>query len=422
MSKNGKIIGVAALVLAIAAVTFAVFSLKQAQAHARRYQELADAVSALSQSLDSGSGVASQVTYSFEDGKEEGSLGWPATKGLEGATSDAVAPLKDLAEKIIRQREALVEALVEKIAKPLDVPPGKAPNADVLNSVMEYENGMDGFIAYVRARAARDRNLQQKINTLLYSLEVRNKYAGEITNDGSFGSGDEQAFREAAKNLQNLRSNYSLLVNTVKSLNNALRGIALDGVEWRGPATASSLGTRGLSETETANLKGAVEKFQADIAQLKTQLARINVLEGEKAELEDQLAQANANARKWQDNYNTSESALRAIMGNITPTGKFCPDAITDRSQVREDLTGKVLVANGQYGHVLTNLTHGEVIPGLRFSVRRGDKFLGIVRITEVSPHNSLAVVEEGKATDIQAGDTLLLASETLQSVLNQND
>ena len=55
---------------------------------------------------------------------------------------------------------------------------------------MEYENGMDGFIAFVRARAARDRNLQQKINTLLYSLEVRNKYAGEITNDGSFGSGD----------------------------------------------------------------------------------------------------------------------------------------------------------------------------------------------------------------------------------------
>ena len=40
MSKSGKIIGVAAFVLALAAAVLAFFELKQAKAHAGRYAEL----------------------------------------------------------------------------------------------------------------------------------------------------------------------------------------------------------------------------------------------------------------------------------------------------------------------------------------------------------------------------------------------
>ncbi|MGN0867070.1 MAG: hypothetical protein ACI4SG_05280 [Oligosphaeraceae bacterium] len=416
MSKNGKIIGVAALVLAIAAVTFAVFSLKQAKAHARRYQELADAVTSLARVLDSGSGVDSRVTFSVDDGKENGSLGWTATKGLPGATESAVAPLNELAEKVIEQRETIINAMVEKVAKPLNCPASKSPQPTILNNVDEYSTGMDGFAAYIRARANRDRNLQQKINEVLYSLDVRSRFQGEITEDGSFAAADAQVFRDAANNLKNLRANYTQTVNTLKELTTALRGVNVDGVTWETPKVVGNLNTRGLSETDSSNLKAAAEKFKADFQQLKIQLGRIDQLEDDKADLQNQLAEAQKKAAAMEAKWQTSEKALQDIMDSVTPGGKYSPNALTDISQMDEHLMGKVMEVNAKYGHVVVDLTQGEVVEGALFSVMRSGKYVGMVRIATPSPFNSLAYVEEGKAGDIRPGDTLLRASNILQS------
>ncbi len=416
MSKNGKIIGVAALVLAIAAVTFAVFSLKQAKAHAKRYQELADAVTSLARVLDSGSGVDSRVTFSVEDGKETGSLGWSETKGLPGATDSAVAPLNDLAEKIIEQREALINAMVEKVAKPMGCPASMTPQPTILNNVEEYATGMDSFAAYIQARASRDRNLQQKINEVLYTLDVRKRFQGEVTETGNLSPGDLQVFQEAASNLKNLRANYTLAVNTMKELTTALRATSVDGVTWETTKVSGNLNTRGLSETDSTNLKAAAEKFKTDFQQLKTQLARIDQLEGDKAELQDQLADAQKQAEEMEQKWQTSEKALQDIMDSVTPGGKYSPEAISDISQMKEHLMGKVMEVNAKYGHVVVDLTQGEVVAGALFSVMRGGKYVGMIRITTPNPFNSLAYVEEGKPGDIRPGDTLLRASDILQS------
>ncbi len=416
MSKNGKIIGVAALVLAIAAVIFAVFSLKQAKAHAKRYQELADAVTSLARVLDSGSGVDARVTFSVEKGKEGGTLGWTETKGLPGATESAVAPLNELAEKIIEQREALINAMVEKVAKPLNCPASKAPQPTILNNVDEYATGMDAFAAYVQARARRDGMLQQRINEVLYSLDVRNRFQGEVTEDGSLAASDAQVFRDAANNLKNLRANYTLAVNTMKDLTAALRAVNVDGVTWETAKVSGSLNTRGLSETDSANLKSAAEKFKADFQQLKSQLARIDQLEDDKADLQNQLAESQARAASMEEKWKTSEKALQEIMDSVTPGGKFSPVALTDLSQMEENLVGKIMEVNPQYGHVVVDLTQGEVVEGALFSVIRNGKHVGLLRIAAPNPFNSLAYVEEGKPGDFRPGDTLLRASDILQS------
>lgn len=416
MSKNGKIIGIAALVLAIAAVTFAVLSLLQARKHARRYQELATAVAAMGDTLDSGKNI--NVSYSLQDGKEQGTLGWTSTKGLPGATANAVAPLEDLAQEVIQQREEIVTTIVEKIAKPLECPPAKTPDAEAVNNVTEYASSLNGLVQHIQARVNRDRNLQAMVNQVLGALMVRGRYNGIITDNGQMDSADSAVLADATKNLNNLRGNYRAMTRALQELSRNLRSVQIDGVQWETPAVANTLGSTGLTAAETESNNNALGKYTGDIAKIRAQLQRVNDLQDAADQLAEELKASQAETAKWKEAWQKDEDAIKSFMDNVVPSGNYNNRALASADEVDENITGRVMNIAAEYGYVITSLTQGDAVPELLFSVYRGGKYIGMIRILSVTPYNSLAIVVNGAAKDIQVNDTLILASDTLQSIV----
>jgi chromosome segregation ATPase len=416
MSKNGKIIGIAALVLAIAAVTFAVLSLLQAKKHARRYQELATAVAAMGDTLDSGKNI--NVSYSLQDGKEQGTLGWTSTKGLPGATANAVAPLEDLAQEVIQQREEIVTTIIEKVAKPLECPPAKTPNAEAVNNVNEYASSLNGLVQHIQARVNRDRNLQGMVNQVLGALMVRGRYNGTITDNGQMDAADSAALADATKNLNNLRGNYRAMTRALQELSRNLRSVQIDGVQWETPAIANTLGSTGLTAAETESNNNALGKYTSDLEKIKAQLQRVNDLQDAADQLAEELKASQAETAKWKEAWQKDEDAIKSFMDNVVPSGNYSMHALTSADQVNENVTGRVMNIAAEYGYVITSLTQGDTTPELLFSVYRGGKYIGMIRILSVTPYNSLAIVVNGAAKDIQVDDTLILASDTLQSIV----
>ena len=120
-------------------------------------------------------------SFGISDGKETGSLGWESTKGEAGATAKAAAPLEDLAQNVVDQRDKIISDVIEKVAIPLECPVDKRPQPTVLNNLNEYASGLEAFSAFVRARVARDNNLKSQLNQVLRLLNVREAYSGRIT-------------------------------------------------------------------------------------------------------------------------------------------------------------------------------------------------------------------------------------------------
>ena len=418
MSKSGKIIGVAAFVLALAAAVLAFFELKQAKAHAGRYAELAQAVSAAARTLDSGSGNAAKLAYGFDEkGKETGALGWEATKGLPGATDSAAAPLKTLAGQLVEQREFLINNLIDQVAKTLDCPPEKQPDMDAVSSLPEYESSLDQFNGFIKARANRDEQVANRVNQVLRVLNVRGSYKGVVTENGSLSSSDAQAFADGAKNLGNLQGNYQLMVQTLRDLSSTLKASQISGVQWASPRAAGNLGGTGLTEVENGSNMDAVSQFHSDFDTLKNQLARIDLLEGDKADLQEEVADLKKKLAEVKAMYEQDEEVLRSYyrqgLGmNYTTTDK---ELKTSYSQVKTDLSGNVLKTDAKYGYVVVNLTECDVIPELRLAVYRNGQYLALLRVLATTPFNSLTVVEDGSINGILAGDTVVVGSRALQ-------
>ena len=418
MSKSGKIIGVAAFVLALAAAVLAFFELKQAKAHAGRYAELAQAVGAAAKTLDSGSGNAAKLAFSVDEkGKEQGALGWESTKGLAGATDSAAAPLKTLAGQLIDQREYLINNLIDQVAKTLECPADKQPDMDAVSSLPEYEGSLDKFNGFVKARANRDAQVANRVNQVLRVLNVRGTYKGVVTENGSLAQNDAQAFADGAKNLGNLQGNYQLMVQTLRDLSSTLRSAQVSGVQWVSPKAAGSLGGTGLTEGENSSNKDAVAQFRNDFETLKAQLGRIDLLENDKLDLQEEIAELKEKLAEAKAMYEQDEEVLRSYyrqgLGmNYTTTDK---ELKTSYDQVKTDLSGNVLKTDAKYGYVVVNLTECEVIPELRLAVYRNGRYLALLRVLATTPFNSLTVVEDGTIASIAAGDTVVVGGRALQ-------
>lgn len=415
MSKKGKIIGVAALVLSIVAVVFAVFCLKLSKQHADRYAELASTTVEVSSILGSSSGVSNQLSFGISDGKETGSLGWESTKGVAGATKKAAAPLEDLAQNVVDQRDKIISDVIEKVAIPLECPVDKRPQPTVLNNLNEYASGLEAFSAFVRARVARDNNLKSQLNQVLRLLNVREAYSGRITENGALDNKDVQAFRDAAKNLSALKANYTQFANFARDLTKILRKADVRDVTWASANAGNSIGNTGLSEAEKASNENAIQKLREDLKTLEAQLARINNLEDEKAQLIAERDEALKKAAEWEEAWRTDEAVLKSIMDTVTPSGNYNPNPITSKEQINSDISGAVLGTNAEFGYVVTSLTHGEVVEGVRLSIFRSGKYIAMIRVIKVTPFNSLAVIEDGSVSAINRNDTVLLASPILQ-------
>ncbi|GEM_PF-5275981 len=415
MSKKGKIAGIVALVLAIAAAVFAFLEWNQSKKYAAHYAELAESVSTIARNLDSGSGVEDQVSFTVSNGKEQGSLSMPVTKGIPGATESAVKPLVDLSADVIAQRDTIVNTVVEKVIQPLQCPAEKAPTAEDLNNVKEYEGKLDGFVGFVQARVARDNAVKTQVNQVLRLLNVRGSYSATITETGSFTDGDKKAFAEGAKNLGNLQSNYGLMVQAMREFANTLRTSQVSGVAWDSPKAAGSLGGTGLTDTESNANQNAVGQFRADMGKLKTQLARIDALESDKADLQEALADAKEEIENWKARYQQDEEVLNSLLEQFTPHASYDVKKLASAEEVDPNTTGKVMDVNTEFGYVTISLTQADVVEDLRLSVFHQGKFIAQLRVLRPMPSNTLAILEKGSAADIQKGDSVLVASPVLQ-------
>lgn len=418
MSKNGKIIAVVALVLSLAVAASAFLTWKQSKAHAKRYQELAGAVVGTAQTLDSGSGAAGQLSFSINDkGKESGSLGWEATKGEEGKTSSAAAPLNTLAGNVIAQREGIVEDLISKVATPLECPEDKMPNAEMLNSLNDYAEGLNAFGGYINDRVARDNKVKTNLNQVLRTLNVRGSYTGTVNAGGEFSSSDRQVFADAAKNLGSLKSNYALLAQTMRDLSSTLNAAQVSGVQWKSPAAAGSIGGTGLTESETAGNQNAIEQFKADFATLKKQLARIDDLENDKLDLQEEKKELSQKIASLENDLEEAQKVLGSFFARGLSLSKVeartvHPESLND---IQANLSGAVLKVDAKYGYIVINLTEFDVLPELRMAVYRNGKYIGLLKVMTTTTFNSLATVEDGKIEDFQPGDSVVIGSRSLQ-------
>lgn len=418
MSKNGKIIAVVAFVLSLAVAASAFLAWKQSKAHAKRFQELAGVVSSTAGTLDSGSGNASKLAFSTDEkGKETGALGWEATKGVEGATANAAAPLSNLASDVITQREEIINNLIEKVANPLECPADKLPNADMLNNLNEYGEGLDAFGAYINDRVARDNKVKASLNQVLRTLNVRGTYTGTVNTNGEFSSSDRQAFADAGKNLGSLKANYALMAQTMRELSNTLRSAQVSGVQWESPRAISNIGSTGLTESETAANQNVAAQFKADFATLKTQLARIDDLENDKLDLQEEMRNLNAKIDSLKNDLTEAEKVLgeyfaRGLSLNKAEAKSEPPKSFDD---IQANLSGYILKVDAKYGYVVINLTEYDVLPELRMAVYRQGKYIGQLKVMTTTAFNSLATVDNGKLEDFMTGDSVVIGSRSLQ-------
>ncbi len=417
MGKTGKICAPVIFVLAIAAVVFSVFLMITGKKATERAKILAKGLSETASTLDSGSGEASKATFTPASGKskESGTLGWEACKKLDLSSSSnsyasAVNSVDDLAKQVIEQRADLIKYLVN-VSNALGVPANMRPNAENLADLTKYENGADGVTTYARNMVKHDQQVKNKLNAFLRQLNVREQYSGVMTANGDISAQDIKAFEAAARQFADLRNVKSRYEGTLKSVYSTLSAARVDGVKFEQISGADANNPDKLSDNVRRNLTKA-----------RTELSKINKLRADLRQRDELIAKQLAQLEKMQKEINETNEVIEDFykQGLGLRYASASAPAKTSYSEIDKELAGKILGIDETYGFIVVTVSQSDVIKGVKFSVHRGEKHLGFIRIVDTNRYNSIAVVDSGSVKDLSVGDNILIASDALQSEVNK--
>ena len=417
MGKTGKICAPVIFVLAIAAVVFSVFLMITGKKATERAKILAKGLSETASTLDSGSGEASKATFTPASGKskESGTLGWEACKKLDLSSSSnsyatAVNSVDDLAKQVIEQRADLIKYLVN-VSNALGVPANMRPNAENLADLTKYENGADGVTTYARNMVKHDQQVKNKLNAFLRQLNVREQYSGVMTANGDISSQDIKAFEAAARQFAELRNVKSRYEGTLKSVYSTLSAARVDGVKFEQISGADANNPDKLSDNVRRNLTKA-----------RTELSKINKLRADLRQRDELIAKQLVQLEKMQKEINETNEVIEDFykQGLGLRYASASAPAKTSYSEIDKELAGKILGIDETYGFIVVTVSQSDVIKGVKFSVHRGEKHLGFIRIVDTNRYNSIAVVDSGSVKDLSVGDNILIASDALQSEVNK--
>ena len=424
MSKFGKVLGLVVALLGVTAAVLSVFIAMRAKQARYRTQILATNLSETARVLDSGSGIADKANYkkADADNKEGGSLGWPSAQAAgdltKGSNSyDATAKqVVTLAGDVIGQRDAIIGTLIKLSAK-LECPNAARPNEETMQNLTSYEGGSGAFETFVDNRVRRDKNIAAAINTLLRQLGVSRSYNGDITNGGALSSSDQGVLADAGARFKNLDGNFQSLRGFLKDVAAELQGARVNGVTWTASASDRAYSLSGLDPNTGSALSEVLNKLRADLRNAKAQLNTIDKLKGDISNLQKEVAARDEKLRAMEERIREVSKLVETVYagGAMEYDRKASAQPLASYSQIKQDLAGRIVKLDAQFGYAVIDLNRSMVVKGVKLSVFRGSTFLGLIKIVEAGEFNSLAVVVSGNAADMAVGDTLVLANAALQ-------
>ncbi len=148
-------------------------------------------------------------------------------------------------------------------------------------------------------------------------------------------------------------------------------------------------------DAEIAQAQATIEGLNGQIAGLNSQISDLNMqiakVEEEKRDLNDKIAEMD------QDTKN-----LEADLANCRGGGP--------ETRMKKGLNGKIVVVNKDWNFVVIDVgfSEGALINGV-FLVHRGDKLIGKVRVSSVTPSLALAeIVNDWQMTPFKEGDRIV--------------
>ena len=229
MGKFGKNLAPVVAVFAIVALVMSYLVAKQGKLFRQRAEILAEKLSETAKTLDSGSGDAQKAAFtkSGEDGSpESGPLGWPDFAQDAGAYEQSAGSVNALAKKVVAQRDAIIESLVDA-SKKLEVEGKEALPAENLQALNTYGDNLESIGSQVDAWVNWKENAKAKINELTSSLNMGTPFQGNILEDGSLGSDDSKTFAGMVTRIKALKMNSLTYRNIMRELAAQLTSIQL---------------------------------------------------------------------------------------------------------------------------------------------------------------------------------------------------
>lgn len=418
MGKLGKLCIPVMLVFAIAAVTLSI-SLKKAGEKSRdRAEILAQGLADAAKTLDSGSGEASKATFSpaIGGGREGGTLGWDACRTVDLRSSSnsyagAAESVNNLARQVVKQRADLAEQFVE-IGRILGTPAKMAPDAGALTDLTAYDKGADGLKLHARNMVQRDAALRELLNRVMGAAGVRERYNGDIPeNGGGLSDADRAALEAGLRALNQLRTSNSKYAAAMGSIHTTLGRIRINGVSWAA-----------LPGADRNNVDKVIANARENLRRAGEQLLRINQLTQEIRQKEAQIREKDQQLAVLLADKKETDRIIDGFFKQGLGLNYAAEDAPVKQaySEVAKDLSGTIRKVNAEYGFVIVSVTANEAVEGLKFSIHRNNQYLGMLRIVNPGRYNSLAVVEDGDVAELQVGDAIVVASEILQDKVSK--
>ena len=424
MGKFGKILAPMVAVFAIAALVLSFLIAKQGKLFRQRAEILAEGLSKTASTLDSGSGDAQKASFKKSDNgaPESGPLGWPEFAKGSSSYEQSVGSVNALAKKVIDQRDAIIEKLVE-IGDKLKVEGKTAPDAESLQGLATYEEGLEGAGALADDWVSWNANVTAKVNDLASKFSLgNNAFQGKIMAGGSLSGGDVQAFTAMGARTTALQLNYRTYRDSVKEMVRLLTAIQLHrDAAWKTNPNDAIFSNDGMGDASAREITRMMTNFRTDFNTLKSELAMIDELQAQLADLQQQLEEKEAERAKLEAKFKADEEVIE----NYYRQGLGMNSASRNREQkntfteVEKDLSGNVLQVDVKYGYIIVNLTNCDVYPGLNLSVHRrsnGD-FLGMITVLSAGEFNSIATIVVGDIGGISAGDKVVIGSSAVQEI-----
>jgi len=236
-----------------------------------------------------------------------------------------------------------------------------------------------------------------------------------IMNKGKLS--DALADRDATKStLTAKEAELGKSVEELKQANEKLAGLSSDNEKTQ-KTIASVQSERDQAKSELESLQKKINDQSTQIADLKEEVASKQA-ELEKASTatqqeEDPSAELKTQLAENQQLLSAAQTKLSQAESELTQLRAQAQDRA--RRAMRDGLEGSILAVNPAYNFVVLNLgDRNGVVSNSEMLIKRGNVFLGKVRITSVEPSTSIADIVANsvpRGLNIQPGDHVIYRS-----------
>lgn len=403
MSKLGKVLGPVLVVLTIAAAVLSFLIANNRTLFRQRAADLSKGLSGVATALDAGSntGTAGKVTFNQgEDKKESGTLAWEEYKKSASNYNTTIGEVRTLAGKVIEQRDAEAQALLN-ISKNIWFAAPEEAAEDIL-TIGKYEELVAQLTAHSEAIRDRDVQLFRALDGISRKLSLG-------------GLGDANAF---------LSKNYDAVSPQIDKIAAAVTEMQTRCAKYA--AGYSSL--KNAIPRHTWKFNGQLKDTTA-LANIDTQIAALvkedakilNSALVTKAELEQEVAKMRQQIEDMaaaQANLEAKNKLLEQKIKDLSANSmdNISGPILTDVSEIRDDLNGKVMAVDAATGFAVINLNNREVVVGARLAICDGKDFVCTVEVFKTDDNNSIVTVfGNGSIADVKPGFSVILGSQKLQ-------